>query len=234
MAVSNRNHSPELNELAAALSAAQAEFGAIPKDSTNPFFKSKYAGLPKVVEVAAPILTRHGLSIAQFIGMDEAGDTLTTWLLHKSGQFICESMRLHLTKDDAQGQGSATTYARRYSYMAVLGLVADEDDDGNQASRQRSNGAASRSKPEPVAKPQGGERPASAKQRGMLNAKAAEAGLAPSDFAAALLRAAKQEPREFESQAHATQFVTRQLDRLPARLVDPVLEELGLGLAVPA
>jgi hypothetical protein len=29
------------------------------------------------------------------------------------------------------------TYARRYSYMAVLGLVADEDDDGNAASKPK-------------------------------------------------------------------------------------------------
>lgn len=139
-------HSDSLDALATALSQAQAEFVAIPKDSTNPFFKSKYAGLPQVVLVASPILTKHGLSVSQFIGHDDQGDTLTTWLLHKSGQWISESMRLHLTKDDAQGQGSATTYARRYSYMSVLGLVADEDDDGNQASA-RSTAARSSARP---------------------------------------------------------------------------------------
>jgi hypothetical protein len=46
-------------------------------------------------------------------------------------------MRLYLVKDDPQGQGSAVTYARRYSYMSVLGLVADVDDDGNAASREQ-------------------------------------------------------------------------------------------------
>jgi ERF superfamily len=128
-------HSPELNELATALSAAQAEFTAIPKDSDNPFFKSKYAGLPKVVEVASPILTKHGLAVSQFLGVDEAGDVLTTWLLHRSGQYIVEAMRLHSApgkgQSPAQAQGSAATYARRYAYMSALGLVADEDDDGN-------------------------------------------------------------------------------------------------------
>ena len=39
------------------------------------------------------------------------------------------------TKADPQGMGSAVTYARRYSYMAIIGLAA-EDDDGNAASRQ--------------------------------------------------------------------------------------------------
>jgi ERF superfamily len=127
--------SDELAELATALTAAQAEFSAIPKDAENPFFRSSYASLPKVVEVSAPVLTKHGLSITQFIGYDESGaDTLTTWLLHQSGQYICQTMRLRPTKPDPQGQGSAVTYARRYSYMAALGLVADEDDDGNNAS----------------------------------------------------------------------------------------------------
>jgi hypothetical protein len=130
-------HSPELNELAGALAAAQAEFVAIPKTDNNPFFKSKYAGLPQVVSVASPILTKHGLSVSQHLGHDDGGDTLATWLLHKSGQFICDTMRLHSAPakglSAVQGQGSATTYSRRYAYMAVLGLVADDDDDGQSA-----------------------------------------------------------------------------------------------------
>jgi ERF superfamily len=135
------SQSPELGELATALCAAQAEFTTIPKDSKNPFFRSTYAGLPKVIEVASPVLTKHGLSISQFIGIHESGaDMLTTMLMHKSGQFLCDSMLLHLAKQDPQGQGSATTYARRYSYMAALGLVADNDDDGHLASRHTNQG----------------------------------------------------------------------------------------------
>jgi hypothetical protein len=134
--------SKEINEVASALVAAQAEFGAVPKGSVNPFFKSKYAALPDVVAHAAPVLAKHGLSITQSIsfvvGMAQGQapiDTLTTTLLHQSGQYIESEMLLHLPKQDPQGQGSAVTYARRYSYMAILGLVADDDDDGNAASR---------------------------------------------------------------------------------------------------
>jgi hypothetical protein len=128
------NHSDNLDALAAALNAAQAEFSAVPKDSLNPFFKSNYAALPEVVKTAGPVLAKHGLSVSQFIGFEDGHDLLTTYLLHKSGQWIAESARLHLVKDDPQAQGSAVTYVRRYSYMAVLGLVADNDDDGNAAS----------------------------------------------------------------------------------------------------
>ena len=129
---------PEINELAAALVAAQAEFSAVPKGSANPFFKSKYAALPDVVAHAAPVLAKHGLAVTQSITYIIAGDTildaLKTALIHKSGQYIENEMLLHLPKQDPQGQGSAVTYARRYSYMAILGLVADDDDDGNAAS----------------------------------------------------------------------------------------------------
>ena len=129
--------SNEINELATALSKAQGSFTAIPKGDENPFFKSKYAGLPDVVKFAAPVLSANGLSVSQFIHQNELGeDCLKTYLLHSSGQFIEHSMKLYLGKLDSQGMGSATTYARRYSYMAILGLVADEDDDGNKASGQ--------------------------------------------------------------------------------------------------
>ena len=140
-------HSTELAELAAARSAAQGQFEAVAKDATNPFFKSKYADLPAVVKAASPILKEHGLAVAQFLGHDEYGDTLTTVLLHKSGQFIGDTMQLRPVKDDPQAQGSATSYGRRYAYMAALGLVADEDDDGNAAS------AGQRQQRKPAAKP---------------------------------------------------------------------------------
>ena len=130
--------SSEINELAKALVSAQAQFSAIPKGSTNPFFKSKYAGLPEVVSHTAPILFANGLAISQFIDGEFLGaDALVTYLIHESGQFIGHVMPLHLPKNDPQGQGSAVTYARRYAYMSALGLVADEDDDGNKASQQK-------------------------------------------------------------------------------------------------
>jgi hypothetical protein len=49
-------------------------------------------------------------------------------------------MPLLLSKNDAQGMGSAITYARRYALCAVLNLVADDDDDGARASRRASTG----------------------------------------------------------------------------------------------
>jgi hypothetical protein len=149
--------SPEINELAAALVAAQAEFSAVPKNSANPFFKSKYAALPDVVASASPVLAKHGLAVSQFIDGEFVNEGLTTYLIHKSGQFIAHTMKLHLIKGDPQAQGSAVTYARRYAYMAALGLVADEDDDGNKGSSPAP--ARQQSAPKAVAPASGNEPP---------------------------------------------------------------------------
>jgi hypothetical protein len=140
--------SQEINELATALVAAQAEFSAVPKGSVNPFFKSKYAALPDVVAHTAPVLAKHGLAVSQHVATNVHGiDILITYLIHTSGQFIAHDMTLHMVKDDPQAQGSAITYARRYSYMSALGLVADDDDDGNSASKPKTSFEAKRTTP---------------------------------------------------------------------------------------
>lgn len=125
----------DIGELAAALVAAQAEFSAVPKTAENPFFHSKYADLASVVKSAQPILAKHGLAVSQHPTVVDGEPALTTYLLHSSGQSLVSTMRLCAAKHDPQGQGAAITYARRFAYQAVLGLVADEDDDGNKATQ---------------------------------------------------------------------------------------------------
>ena len=123
----------DIKELAAALVAAQAEFSAVPKTAENPFFHSKYADLASVVKAAQPVLAKHGLAVSQHPTVVDGEPSLTTYLLHSSGQSLQSTMRLCAAKHDPQGQGAAITYARRFAYQAVLGLVADDDDDGNRA-----------------------------------------------------------------------------------------------------
>lgn len=124
----------ETKELYAALVAFQADLKPVDKSAANPFFKSKYAPLPAVMEVIQPLLAEHGLAVCQMVTRLEGQSALRTILVHKSGQSIQDTMPLLLTKADPQSQGSAITYARRYAIMAALGVVADEDDDGNAAS----------------------------------------------------------------------------------------------------
>lgn len=126
-------HSEQLNELAAALAKAQAAIKPAIKDSTNPHFRSKYADLGAVWAACRDALTSNGLSVVQMpVNHQEGYAALRTMLLHASGQWLATTVSARLTKDDAQGLGSALTYLRRYSLAAVVGVVADEDDDGNK------------------------------------------------------------------------------------------------------
>lgn len=125
----------QLDKLASAFVALQADLKPVAKSANNPFYKSSYAPLSEVMESIQPILAKHKLAITQFPTNLDGVSALQTVLVHESGQTLqFAPVPLLLTKQDAQSQGSAMTYARRYGVMAVLGLVADEDDDGNKAS----------------------------------------------------------------------------------------------------
>ena len=127
--------SESIKELAAALAKAQGVMKGAIKDSANPFFKSRYADLASVVEAIRAAFSANGLSYIQTVEPSDKDEVrVETTLLHASGEWIsCGILSLPVSKIDAQGYGSALTYARRYSLSAAVG-VAPEDDDGNAAS----------------------------------------------------------------------------------------------------
>jgi len=127
--------SQSLANLAPALALAQGEFEDASKTSSNPAFRSKYADLAEVLQTVRPVLSKHGLSIVQTPGFYNPTDKtvqVTTMLLHKSGEFLMDTLHMLVTKGDAQGIGSGLTYARRYAAAAICG-IAQADDDGNGA-----------------------------------------------------------------------------------------------------
>lgn len=125
--------SEQINEIAAALSKAQANIKGAIKDSSNPFFKSKYADLESVIGCSREALSDNNLSFVQLTRVDGDKITLETMLMHSSGQFIVSEYPIITQKTDSQSIGSAITYARRYSLTAMLG-IPQVDDDGNAAS----------------------------------------------------------------------------------------------------
>ena len=129
------NQSEQINELSKALSTAQSQMTFAKKDSKNPFFKSSYADLSSVWEACREPLTKNGLAVIQTFDSDHDENTVivVTTLTHTSGQWINSRLKLPLVKKDPQGLGSAITYGRRYSLAAIVGVIADEDDDGNAA-----------------------------------------------------------------------------------------------------
>jgi hypothetical protein len=129
--------SEAINEIAAALSAAQAEIAPAPKDATNPHFKSKYADLASVWGACRAALAKHNLAVIQSPFYTDGRVGLGTRIMHKSGQWLQSEFSMKPTQDTPQGMGSCLTYLRRYALSAMVGVVADEDDDGNEASKPR-------------------------------------------------------------------------------------------------
>lgn len=133
--------------LDAALAKAQGEILSALKDKTNPAFRSKYADLAAVWEACRPALSKHGVAVTQWpIHSDDARLHLVTRLAH-AGEWLCAEMSVPVAKADAHGTGSAITYAKRFALAAAVGVVADEDDDGNAASGKATPDAKGDAKP---------------------------------------------------------------------------------------
>jgi hypothetical protein len=117
----------------------QREVGAISKDSKNPFFKSKYFDINKLIEVVNPVLSKHGLVLLQPI----EDNKVVSRLFDAESEKCVESWLELPNLSDPQKIGSAISYYRRYTLSSLLGLQA-EDEDGNGL----------KAKPKPVQKQQ--------------------------------------------------------------------------------
>lgn len=127
--------SPTINKIAPALLLAQKKIGGAVKGSTNPFFHSSYADLGSVMEACKDALNDNEIVVLQPIGTDELGVYVETVLLHSSGEFISDKMKIApKSETNPQDQGSAISYARRYGLQSMLFIPA-EDDDAERATR---------------------------------------------------------------------------------------------------
>lgn len=124
--------SVDIKNLAIALNKTQAIMKDAIKDTENDFFKSKYADLASVWLACREALTVNGLSVIQMPSNVDNKITLTTMLLHTSGEWMRESISIAPSKLDAQAAGSVISYLRRYSLAAFLG-VAQIDDDAEES-----------------------------------------------------------------------------------------------------
>jgi hypothetical protein len=127
------NKSQSINELAAALSKFQGECEAPKKAKKS--HHGTYADLGGYIDTAAPVLAKCGLSVIQLLdNLDDGQPTVETILTHSSGQWISSVVNIPEEANGrvtgAQKAGIGITYMRRYSYAAILGMAA-EDNDGN-------------------------------------------------------------------------------------------------------
>lgn len=128
----------QTSESTASISKALALFQAEVKDpaktKTNPAFKSTYAPLDEVVKAIRAAAPKHGLSFLQEVTAAGRDVSVSTRILHESGEWIqFDPLTIHADKATAQGAGAAITYCRRFSLSTCALIAADEDDDGNAA-----------------------------------------------------------------------------------------------------
>lgn len=122
-----------MKNISAAYAKAFAKIAGATKDSVNPAFKSKYADLSSVIAAIKPALIENDLFFVQVTNPNPEGVEIETRLYHASGEeMLLGTIFVPASKKDAQGFGSATTYARRYGLQTAFG-VPSEDDDGNAA-----------------------------------------------------------------------------------------------------
>lgn len=126
--------SDALNELFAALAIAQGNIESAIKDSENPHFRSRFAALDAVWEACRGPLASNGLAVVQVPRIKMVGEakvvSVRTVLGHASGQWTSCELSAEVRDFLPQTIGSAITYLRRYSLMAMVGVAPGDDDDG--------------------------------------------------------------------------------------------------------
>jgi hypothetical protein len=151
--------SPGIMKLFEALSKAQAEIKPAVLDMVNPFYNnSRYASLTSCQEAYRGPLSKHGLCLIQQVFSQGAEYFIRSILGHVSGEWISNTFKLLIDKNNMQGLGSAITYGRRYGANSLIGVVDTEDDDGNSASKSNAKPPPPPSPP-PSAKPKSNPEP---------------------------------------------------------------------------
>lgn len=129
--------SETIGKLAEALAKAQGQYKPVQKNSINPYFQSKYADLSSIIDAVRDALSQNGLSFIQTNRLAENGKLIViTTLLHQSGEWVEGELAMMPVKADPQAGGSCLTYLRRYSLQQMLGVAAEDEDDGNGASKK--------------------------------------------------------------------------------------------------
>jgi len=131
--------SAEITKLAEAMIQVQQTLSPALKDAENTFTNSRYATLHSVMNACRDALLDHGIWLTQYPVSVEANQLgLVTKVVHaETGQWQASLLTMPLPKNDPQGYGSAMTYARRYGLSALIGIVTENDDDGEMASPQK-------------------------------------------------------------------------------------------------
>lgn len=219
--------SETIGHLAAALATAQAEYPGIDKNrhvkvqfKNGGGYEHDYATFDNILASVRPVLGKNGLAVLQGIETSETKDekdgtiyiivTVTTRIVHASGEWIEDSIWAVAESGEPQKIGSCTTYLKRYAYCSMLNIAADEDDDGNAASGNNATPSARNAVKKPASKPlTGGHAPPAVVGKEPAPVDPPETKAQESAFQAAVGKI-------------AMTFTHPELDKLTQRLVDSV------------
>lgn len=142
--------SEETTNLMKAMIASAPEIRSIAKNKQA--YGYKYATLDSLIDMLRDVLPKHGLWFTQMPTRSEEESVLTTRVFHESGEWLENSILMTDTElqgkaNDTQKLGASITYFRRYVLSSIFGVSADEDVDGNLASKERPQQA----RPQPTA-----------------------------------------------------------------------------------
>lgn len=111
----------------------QSEIPTMPKDKTG--YNYKYTDLDTIITILKPLAKKHNIGFMQLLETKEDVTGITTKVIHKSGETLegfCRLPAVTLQKtNNAQNEGAAITYFKRYALAAIFGISSDEDTDCN-------------------------------------------------------------------------------------------------------
>ena len=131
----NINTTTQESQLNASFVKALGELRNVAKNAVNPHFRNRYASLDAILDDVRPILAAHNLGLSQEPLFEDGKAGVVTRIIHSSGEYRASILLLPVKDQTAQGVGSALTYAKRYAISSILGITADDDDDGELASK---------------------------------------------------------------------------------------------------
>jgi hypothetical protein len=123
--------SPEIAQLSAALVAAQKVMPNVSLDKQVSYkgINFQYASLSNCIAMTKPVLAAHGLAVVQYPKVSDKTLSVSTRLLHESGEWMESELSMSIESNDPKALGSILTYQRRYSYTAMLGIAHESDHD---------------------------------------------------------------------------------------------------------
>ena len=162
------NASTGVGQIGKALAAAQGKLKGAVKDSNNTFFKSRYADLSSVWDACREALSENGIAVIQGPRTEGSKITVTTLLVHESGEWVSEELSANAKDDSPQSVGSTITYLRRYGLSSMVGIAPEDDDAEAAQPRGNPHQHPNRAPPTPIPAPRAAAAATEAKADSMI------------------------------------------------------------------